>query len=96
MQYLLTLYQNALWMWYSSRRFNYQKSRSQTGCHEILPGTLISTFNSQIVAEASLNAPEEYYREVYDEYVERRKCLIDGLNEFREFTLQFLWAHFIQ
>ena len=34
----------------------------------------------QIVAEASLNAPEEYSREVYDEYVERRKCLIDGLN----------------
>jgi aspartate aminotransferase len=34
----------------------------------------------QIVAEASLDAPEEYYREVYDEYVERRKCLIDGLN----------------
>ena len=34
----------------------------------------------QIVAEASLEAPEEYYREVYDEYVERRKCLIDGLN----------------
>lgn len=35
----------------------------------------------QIVAEASLDAPEEYYREVYDEYVERRKCLIDGLNQ---------------
>ena len=34
----------------------------------------------QIVAEASLDAPEEYYRAVYDEYVERRKCLIDGLN----------------
>ena len=34
----------------------------------------------QIVAEASLDAPEEYYRTVYDEYVERRKCLIDGLN----------------
>ena len=34
----------------------------------------------QIVAEASLDAPEEYYRDVYDEYVERRKCLIDGLN----------------
>ncbi|SET07461.1 pyridoxal phosphate-dependent aminotransferase [Prevotella sp. kh1p2] len=34
----------------------------------------------QIVAEASLDAPESYYREVYDEYVERRKCLIDGLN----------------
>ena len=34
----------------------------------------------QIVAEASLNAPEDYYRDVYEEYVERRKCLIDGLN----------------
>ncbi len=34
----------------------------------------------QVVAEASLDAPEEYMREVYDEYVERRKCLIDGLN----------------
>ena len=34
----------------------------------------------QIVAEASLDAPEEYYRDVYDEYVDRRKCLIDGLN----------------
>lgn len=34
----------------------------------------------QLVAEASLDAPESYFREVYDEYVERRKCLIDGLN----------------
>lgn len=34
----------------------------------------------QIVAEASLDAPEEYLRDVYDEYVERRKVLIDGLN----------------
>ena len=34
----------------------------------------------QIVAEASLDAPAEYYQDVYDEYVERRKCLIDGLN----------------
>lgn len=34
----------------------------------------------QIAAEASLDAPEEYTRETYDEYVERRKCLIDGLN----------------
>ena len=34
----------------------------------------------QIAAEASLDAGEEYQREVYDEYVERRKCLIDGLN----------------
>ncbi|MDO4994463.1 MAG: pyridoxal phosphate-dependent aminotransferase [Bacteroidales bacterium] len=34
----------------------------------------------QIAAEASLDVPEEYSRDVYDEYVERRKCLIDGLN----------------
>ena len=34
----------------------------------------------QLVAEASLDETEEYAREVYDEYVERRKCLIDGLN----------------
>lgn len=35
----------------------------------------------QIAAEASLDASEEYSRNVYDEYVERRKCLIDGLNK---------------
>lgn len=35
----------------------------------------------QIAAEASLDASEEYSRTVYDEYVERRKCLIDGLNQ---------------
>ena len=34
----------------------------------------------QIVAEASMDTPEEYMRNTYDEYVERRKFLIDGLN----------------
>ena len=34
----------------------------------------------QIVAEASLDVDDDYMRDVYDEYVERRKCLIDGLN----------------
>ena len=34
----------------------------------------------QIAAEASLDAPEAYSRDVYDEYVERGTCLIDGLN----------------
>ena len=34
----------------------------------------------QIMAEASLDTPEEYMRDVYDEYVERRKFLIDGHN----------------
>ena len=34
----------------------------------------------QIAAEASMGTPKEYMMEVYDEYVERRKFLIDGLN----------------
>ena len=35
----------------------------------------------QIVAEASIDGTEEYAADIYDEYVERRKCLIDGLNK---------------
>lgn len=35
----------------------------------------------QIVAEASVDTPKEYFRKVYDEYVERRNCLINGLND---------------
>ena len=34
----------------------------------------------QIVAEASMDASPEYAMDCYEEYVERRKCLIDGLN----------------
>ena len=34
----------------------------------------------QIMAEASLDTPDDYMLEVYNEYVERRKFLIDGLN----------------
>lgn len=34
----------------------------------------------QIVAEASIEGTEAYSREVYEEYVERRKTLIDGVN----------------
>lgn len=34
----------------------------------------------QIIAEASIEGTEEYAAEVYEEYVERRKCLVDGLN----------------
>ncbi len=34
----------------------------------------------QIIAEASMDAPEEYLLNTYNEYVERRKFLIDGLN----------------
>lgn len=34
----------------------------------------------QIVAEASLDTPRDYMLDVYNEYVDRRKFLIDGLN----------------
>ena len=34
----------------------------------------------QICAEASLDAPDEYLLDTYNEYVERRNFLIDGLN----------------
>jgi aspartate aminotransferase len=37
----------------------------------------------QIAAEASLDTPESYMLEIYNEYVERRKFLIDGLNRIR-------------
>lgn len=35
----------------------------------------------QIVAEASIDTPEDYMREVYNKYLERRNFLIDGLNK---------------
>ena len=35
----------------------------------------------QIVAEASMDAPESYFKAVYDEYVERRNFLVEGLNK---------------
>jgi aspartate aminotransferase len=34
----------------------------------------------QIIAEASLDAPDEYMLNVYNEYLERRNFLVDGLN----------------
>lgn len=35
----------------------------------------------QMIAEASIEGTEDYSRDVYEEYVERRKCLIDGVNK---------------
>lgn len=35
----------------------------------------------QLIAEASIEDTEEYSAEVYEEYVARRKCLVDGLNK---------------
>lgn len=35
----------------------------------------------QLIAEASIDGTEQYSRDVYEEYVARRKCLIDGINK---------------
>ncbi len=35
----------------------------------------------QIVSEAALETPDTYFKEVYDEYIERRNFLVDGLNK---------------
>jgi aspartate aminotransferase len=34
----------------------------------------------QILAEAALSSPPEYYAGIYDEYIERRNTLVNGLN----------------
>ena len=34
----------------------------------------------QILGEAALDTPEEYFREVYDEYIGRRDYMVDALN----------------
>ena len=43
-------------------------------------GRLSPPLIGQIIAEASIEDTQEYSAEVYDEYVARRKCLVDGLN----------------
>ena len=35
----------------------------------------------QLIAEASLYAPQAYHKGVYDEYIARRNCLVEGLNK---------------
>ncbi|MBR3871227.1 MAG: pyridoxal phosphate-dependent aminotransferase [Paludibacteraceae bacterium] len=35
----------------------------------------------QVIAEASIDTPAEYMQEMYDEYLERRNFLIEGLNK---------------
>ena len=35
----------------------------------------------QIIAEASLDTPDSYFREVHDEYIDRRNFLVEGLNK---------------
>ena len=56
----------------------------------ISAGAVIRAVTTTIEAETSIEGTEQYSRDVYDEYVERRKCLIDGVNRipgcYTEFT----------
>ena len=38
-------------------------------------------FFGQLAGEASLNTPQEYFTEVYDEYIARRDFVVDALNK---------------
>ena len=46
-------------------------------CQALLSPPLLG----QIVEEASIDAPRSYMIRTYEEYIERRNCLIDGLNK---------------
>jgi len=35
----------------------------------------------QVAGEAALDTPDDYFREVYDEYIERRDFMVDALNQ---------------
>ena len=67
-------------MWYPHWCVDYQNKEIRDAVMKFCQARLSPPLIGQIAAEASLDAPEEYSRETYDEYVERRKCLIDGLN----------------
>ena len=62
-------------MWNTYRCIDYETQRAKEKCDEILSSSFKSTSY-----EASLDAPDDYLLSTYNEYVERRKFLIDGLN----------------
>ncbi len=41
---------------------------------------LCPPFYGQLAAEAALETPDSYFTDVYDEYIARRNCMVDGLN----------------
>ena len=42
---------------------------------------LCPPYLAQIAAEAALDTPPSYFKQVHDEYVERRNCIIEALNQ---------------
>ncbi len=58
-------------------------SRNKDVCDSVLrfcQARLSPPLLGQIAAEASIDEPEAYGKAIYDEYLERRQCLVEGLN----------------
>ena len=53
----------------------------RTAAMKLAQARLSPPLLGQIVAEASLEAPQSYHKGVYDEYIARRNCLVEGLNK---------------
>ena len=53
----------------------------RTAAMKLAQARLSPPLLGQIVAEASLDAPQAYHKGVYDEYIARRNCLVEGLNK---------------
>ncbi len=50
-------------------------------CDEVCQARLCPPLIGQLVAEATLDAPETYMDEVYDEYLSRRNFMIEAINK---------------
>ncbi len=58
-------------------------SRNKDVCDSVIrfcQARLSPPLLGQIAAEASIDEPEAYGKAIYDEYLERRQCLVEGLN----------------
>ncbi|HAY30725.1 aminotransferase class I/II-fold pyridoxal phosphate-dependent enzyme, partial [Alistipes sp.] len=42
---------------------------------------LCPPYLAQVAAEAALDTPASYFREVHDEYAARRNCIVEALNK---------------
>jgi len=48
---------------------------------KVAQARLCPPYFSQVAAEAAIDAPKEYFEEVYDEYLKRRNFLVENLNK---------------
>lgn len=61
-------------MWYPYRCLDHENKEIRDAVMKFCQARLSPPLIGQIAAEASLDANEDYLRDTYDEYVERRKC----------------------